>query len=104
MTIDLSQLVLVGILTASLHWIIARAQISRPLWSRAPGVVGDLLACPACSGVWLGLFLGLLGARPVVSAVRGFDVGWCSVCGAWLTPVFQAVMLWGLERTKIKAD
>lgn len=104
MTIDFAQMLALGLLSASLHWIIARSKITKPLWSRAPGLLGDLLRCPACSGFWLGMALEAIGVRPLGGVRLFFAVLLTGVLGAALTPIFQAVMLWSLERTAIEED
>lgn len=110
MRFDANQLVLLGILTASIHWIAARASITKFFWSLnwwpergwgsvAKSYVADLLACAACSGFWAGLGLGIAGVRPIGS-------GWLSVLGSGLagvlvTPVVEGILLWGLERSHL---
>lgn len=110
MRFDVNQLVLLGILSASIHWIVARASITERFWSLRwwpergwlsipKSFFADLLACAACCGFWIGLGLGLAGVRPVGS-------GWLSVLGSGLagvlvTPVFEGALLWGLEKTHI---
>ena len=103
MTLDLSKLLLFGILCASLHWLIARAEVTKPLWSRATGYVDKLLRCAGCFGWWLGGPLYVLGMRP-------FDLtGWwnvlvASILGAFITPVFEGALMWGLERSAVHED
>jgi hypothetical protein len=109
MKLDVDQLVLLGLLSASIHWLIARAHITKPFWSLEwwPArfsfglglLVSALLACAACSGFWIGLGLGFAGVRPI-------GAGWLAVvasglAGVLLTPVFEGALLWGLERTHI---
>lgn len=102
MTVDLSQLLVLGLLTASAHWLIARSEVARPFWSHARGWFGALLRCPACSGTWLGLGAVLAGLRPVG---HGVVAGFVTVMLATiLTPVFESVLLWGLERSAIEED
>jgi hypothetical protein len=108
MRLDLNQLALLGILAATIHWIVARSKIAEPFWSlrwwkgeslvrnRAAG----LLACAACSGFWIGLGLGLLGVRPMEASVW-FAVPAAGLMGAGVTPVVEAVLLWGLSSTRI---
>jgi hypothetical protein len=111
MKFDANQLVLLGLLAASIHWLVARASITKPFWdfrwwpAKHPlGItiglsLSMLLACAACSGFWIGLGLGFAGVRPI-------GEGWLSVlassfAGILLTPVFEGALLWGLERTRI---
>jgi hypothetical protein len=111
MQFNTDQLVLLGILTASLHWLIARASITKPFWdfrwwpTRFPVVtviglaLSMLLACASCSGFWIGLGFGIAGVRPIGEGVLGVLASGCA--GILLTPVFEGVLLWGLERTHI---
>lgn len=101
MTLDLQQLLLFGILAAAAHWLVARSEIMRWLWSRARGRAAKLLACPSCSGFWLGLGFGAYGLRPALSGNRYVDVVVAAAIGVFVTPVFEAVLLWGLERAAI---
>lgn len=96
----LTQLVVLGILLSSTHWLFARSRIMEPFWIRATGWAARLLACPACSGFWLGL------ACPPVNG-NGWD--WRSrlvqgLLGIWLTPIFEAVLLWGLALSAIEEE
>jgi len=112
MKFTLNQLVLLGLLSASIHWIMARASITKRFWSLnwwpkrslkclvAKRFFADLLACAACSGFWIGIGLGLAGVRPVGS-------GWTAVLASGLlsvlvTPTFEGALLWGLEKTRIE--
>ena len=109
MTLDLTQLFLLGLLTSTTHWLIARSEIAKPLWSRAHGWLGKLLACAGCSGFWLGgLFGGSGAAMPVLSTgdlvVDVFaQTTFGALFGVFLTPVFEAVLLWGLRESAIAA-
>lgn len=105
-SINLQHLLLLGLLSATLHWLLARSLVARPLWSRLRGRAAALAECPACSGFWLGLVLGAgLGVLPAVVAMPWPWLGaavsvLCSgVLAAWLTPVLQGVLLWGLAAT-----
>lgn len=106
MTLDLHQLALLGLLSTSIHWIVGRSKIAQPLWSRARGWLGALLACPACSGFWLGLGLGAAGVHPVAGLPhRWHDLAATLVAGLLavvITPVFEAVMLLGLEHSAVE--
>lgn len=100
MTFRLDHLFLLGLLCAALHWLVARSVIAKPLWSRATGKWDELLRCPACSGFWIANGLWTLGVRPLGD---GFlTVFLTGALGAILTPVFEATMLWGLERTAVE--
>jgi hypothetical protein len=105
MTPHFDQLFLLGVFSASIHWLIARSLIAKPLWSRARGVLAELLACPSCSGFWIGLGLAAIGLHVFdESEPLGFQIAAGGLLGIALTPVMQAVILWGLERTAIQTD
>jgi hypothetical protein len=95
-TLDLKQLVLLGILSSSIHWLVARSKIAKPLWSRATGWLADLLVCPSCSGFWIGWALGLIGLHPVHTGIGLADLACTPVLAIFLTPVFEGLLLWGL--------
>lgn len=109
MTLDLTQFFLLGLLTSTSHWLIARSEIAKPLWSRARGWLDKLLACAGCSGFWLGgLFGGFGVATPVLStAPDDLTVNFfaqamlCALFGVFLTPVFESVLLWGLRESAV---
>jgi len=96
------QLFLLGVLSASIHWLVARSEIAAPIWSRARGIVDKLLRCPACSGFWIGGALTFAGIHPLGGVTDWRDVAAGTLFGLFLTPVFEAVLLWGLERTAIE--
>jgi hypothetical protein len=101
MRLVVDQLLLLGLLTTGLHWLIARAEISRFFWSRTTGILDKLLRCPACSGFWLGL-----GLSPWIHPV---GVGWGpSLCTGLLalvlTPLGEALLLKALEVTVIEKE
>jgi hypothetical protein len=104
MQIDLTQLVLLGVLSASLHWLIGRSEIARPLWSRAPGFLGRLLACAGCSGFWLSGIAWTLGVRVVALDARHGGLALGMVLGVFVTPVFESVLLWGLRESAIEPE
>lgn len=105
MTLDVRQLVILGLLSASLHWIVGRSKLAQPLWSRARGWFGALLSCPACSGFWLGLGLGAAGARPVGGlSHRWHDAAAITVAGLLavvITPMVEAVFLLALQHSAV---
>lgn len=103
MTINLHQLFLLGLLTAAVHWFVARSEIAAPLWSRATGRFGELLRCPACSGFWLGLGLYLVGVRVVSTRYRLVEVAASGFLALLLTPIFEGALLWGLRESALPA-
>lgn len=109
--LDLQQLLLLGLLSAAAHWIIARSKVMRWFWSRLRGWRADLLACPACSGFWLGLGLAAAGLKPVALVIEGAphaarvaEIITAGVLAVFLTPVCQAVMIWGLAVSAIAPE
>lgn len=97
MQLDASLLALLGLLTAAIHWLVARSAIARPLWSRATGWVDQLLRCVGCCAWWLGLALGAAGLRPVYSGWgRVADVLAAGLAAVAVAPVAEALILWGL--------
>jgi hypothetical protein len=103
MAFSWSILATLGILTATIHWIIARAEITKRFWNAIwlPEFLNGLLRCPACSGFWLGLGLGGLGLRPMATGHAWLDVVVAGLCGVWCTPIAEELLLWGLDRSKI---
>jgi hypothetical protein len=112
MIFDLNQLAALGLLSAAIHWIVARAKITKWFWSLnwwpAPGSItsglikeffAGLLACAACSGFWIGLGLGLAGVQPLGHGVIG--VLSSGLLGVVATPVVEGLLLWGLQTTKM---
>lgn len=101
--VAVDKLVMLGILCSAAHWLIARASITKFMWSRLRGgPIGSLLECPACSGWWLGMLAGgLLHLWPVATNNSGANVIISALLGAYLTPVFEAVLLWGLDSSRI---
>jgi hypothetical protein len=103
MTFAWSTFATLAILASALHWLVARAEITKPVWDAIwlPERLDALLKCPACSGFWLGLWLGAAGLRPLVTGHWWIDVVAAGVAGVWGVPVAEGVMLWGLDRSKI---
>lgn len=104
MILRVDQLVLLGVFSASIHWIIARSTIGKPLWSRARGKLDELLRCPACSGFWISAGLTTAGVQAVDGLPWLVTPAAGGLLGVALTPVFEAVILWGLERAAIERE
>jgi hypothetical protein len=100
--LNVAHLALLGFLASALHWLFARSHVMEWFWSRATGRLAQLLACPACSGWWLGLGLGVAGIEPVTTKLTVLNVAITGLLGLWLTPVFEAVLLWGLNASHIE--
>jgi hypothetical protein len=92
---------MLGLLAASIHWIVARARVTRGFWGALwlPGFLSELLACAACSGFWIGLALGVAGIQPIGHGFVGVLLS--GLLGVVATPVVEGVLLWGLSATKI---
>lgn len=93
-----------SVLSAAIHWIVARSKIMKWFWGARwlPHFFRDLLACPACSGFWVGLTLGALGILPIAPLpFRWLEVLTAGVLAVWGTPVAQAIVLWGLDRSRL---
>lgn len=105
--IDWNQLVTLGVLAAVIHWLVARAQITQHFWRLEWLPVGrdfvdGLLRCAACSGWWIGLGLGW--GRHLVPFQMGsafWNVVGAGLTGIFVTPIFESVLLWGLEKSRI---
>jgi len=106
--LDIQQLLLLGLFCAALHWLLARAEITRFAWSRAPRWLDKLLRCPACSGWWLGTALGWTRWVTPVSVcsdswlARAGESASTGLLAIVLTPVLEALLLWGLERSAVR--
>lgn len=95
MKLALDQLVVLTLLGAPTHWLIARSQAMRWLWSRA-GWWDGLFKCAACSGFWIGLAASAHGLTPVTWGWPVLDQVTTAVLSMLFTPVVEGVMLWGL--------
>jgi hypothetical protein len=99
----MTALLIYPLLTAALYYLLARAEISRFLWSRYPPALDRFMACAACTGFWYGLGAALLGryynlpfmALPSDGVHTIFIVGLCSTI--W-TPVVSWLHLVALDR------
>jgi hypothetical protein len=103
MTFSWSTFATLAVLAAALHWLIARAQITKRFWDARwlPGMLSDLLECPACSGFWIGLGFGTLGVRPLITGHTWLDIVAAGVSAMYGTPLAEAVLIWGLDKSKI---
>lgn len=105
--INWNQLATLGILAATIHWLIARAKITERFWRfnwvPHPGIgefFHDLLSCAACSGWWIGLILGA-HVHPIQTGNAFWDWICTGLTGVFVTPVFESVLLWGLDKSHI---
>lgn len=88
-------LLIFSVLATALHWTVARAEITAPLWSRAHGWLGALLRCPACSGFWLGLGLYTCRVRPITFEAFGWgpEMAMHGFLGLFVTPILEALFV-----------
>lgn len=100
--IQLQQVALFAILCAVIHWFIARSSIMRWFWSRATGGLAELLECPACSGFWIGLLLDVTYISPLGPPTTWTDPLLSGALGIFFTPLAEAVLLWGLEKSAVR--
>ena len=108
MMLNLQHLVLLGLLTAGLHWLFARSSVMEWFWGKLTpdGAVANLVDCAACSGFWLALGVWAMGVRPLAGIVTWWPVEGVltGVLGIALTPVIEGVILWGLAITAIEEE
>lgn len=99
----MKELIVFGALCAGTHWIVARSTIMHWFWSRAARLqtLDTLLRCPACFGWWCGLAWGGLQVYPVNVGSVYLNLVIAGVLGAFFTPIFEAIMLTGLNRATI---
>lgn len=91
------------LLTTALYYLLARAKISKFLWSRYPPTLDRFMACASCTGFWYGLAVATAGwfysipflAMPPREPHTVLVVGMCSI--VW-TPVVAWLHLEALER------
>lgn len=99
-------ILLLPLITTFLYYLGSAANITLPVRALLPQKLTDFLACPACSGFWYGLALGIyvhvrqLTELPPELAILGI----AAASGVW-TPLLAAVFLRSLADTSaIYAD
>jgi hypothetical protein len=102
MILDVGQLVLLGILSGTIHWLVARSGIARPFWSRATGWANNLLRCAGCCGWWIGLGLGSWGLTPLRTGSWIGDVIAAGILSTFVTPLGETILLWGRDGSAIQ--
>jgi hypothetical protein len=95
-------LLLYAILCAAAYYLLARALITKVLWSRYPAWLDRLMMCSACTGTWLGLGCGFLGRwleLPLLGLAPGhpFTIVAAAASGMVLTPLLVYPLLLVLE-------
>lgn len=100
----MTSLIIYPLLTAALYYLMARAEITAPLWRRYPSWLDKFMNCAACAGFWYGAGAAVLGgwvlalpflALPARSPYTVAIVGLCSM--VW-TPVVSWVHLRAIEQ------
>jgi len=108
MLLNLQLLVMLGLLTAGVHWFVARSHVMEWFWGSLPpgSATAALVDCAACSGYWLGLGVWAAGVRPLSASIPWWPVEALAtgVLGLALTPVFEGVILWGLAVTAMESQ
>ena len=103
---DLTPLVPFACLVAATYYVLARAEITRWIWSRYPAWLDRMALCPICMGFHLGWLASLILPVPVIGPAWTFPL-WGGVYGMTLGPlVFAGMRAWrfldtgaeGLER------
>lgn len=104
MLINWNNLVLLALLSTAIHWFVARSTIMHWFWRRAKGWFAKLLACPACSGFWLGCGLGYMGIQAVDGGNVVAELLINGAVALVLTPMVEAVFLLGLNASAIPLE
>ena len=90
------------LLCTALYYLLARAEITRPLWSRYTPGMQQLAGCPACLGFWIGVGLGIVFGWALQWSFLGlpgrhvatpFVVGLCSMVWTPLTTLAHVYAL-----------
>lgn len=90
-------------LCVAAYYLVARAKLTEPLWSRYPGWLDYWTTCAACSGFWYGLGCGYLGAQlglPFLGLPPEHWATWLAVAafGMVWTPILSFAMVYSWER------
>jgi hypothetical protein len=86
----MNTLILYCLTTTSTYYLLARAMITKPLWSRYPAWLDYYTSCAACSGF-------LYGVTVAVAIGLPYDLPFLGLPGrSWLTPVVVGLgsMVW----------
>lgn len=87
------------VLCTAAYFVLARAEVTRFLWSRYPGPVARAARCAACGGFWIGAALGALLCQETRDLALSALLG-----GAWgivVTPVGFSVLRSALEASSV---
>lgn len=89
-------------LTLGLTYIVTQSSIFilLRLWLNAKAqLLGTLIYCPACSGFWIGMVLGLLGAWPLPTILGPLDaaIAACGLMATWAMTCITTTS-WELEQ------
>jgi hypothetical protein len=88
------------------YYVLARAEITRPLWSRYRGSLDALARCAACSGFWIGLALSAALEPPWWMRQYGLAsrVVWGGVWGLVGTPIGVALLVVAVRVSTVRDD
>lgn len=78
------------LITSALYYVISRAKITEPLWTRLPIGVDYFFNCAACSGFWYGAICGLLGKltnTPFVGSTAWWTIPVVALAAVVWTPI-----------------
>ncbi len=81
-----------ALLTTAIYFLLARAEITRFLWSRYPKSWDKLVLCPACSGWWIGCVLAGMAAP---ASLKEILLG--GMQAMVITPIVFGAMRWGMS-------
>ncbi len=98
-------LIIVSVLSCSLYYLFGYSKILAWMRPNFPGIVQELLVCSACSGFWLGGFVGLgsvgiLTAQGIILPSIALTAGSFLISGLWAmttTPILFHLVLDSLK-------
>lgn len=92
----MATLALYALLTTATYYLLARAMVTRALWSKYPPWLDYYTSCAACSGFLYGLIVSVTVGRALDLPLLGLDPD------AWFTPLAAGLgsMVW----TPVVAD
>ena len=98
---SLSQALAFLVLCTAAYYAFARADLTRPLWSRYPAFLDRMARCPACSGFWIGAALGLALPDDTTPAKRVLGALLGAAWGTVVTPLGTWALVSALAATTI---
>ncbi len=87
-------ILLLPLVTTFLYYLGAAARVTLPLRALLPGAVNEFLVCPACSGFWYGLAVGIYVQARHLSGLppEVVIIGTAAASSVW-TPYGAALLL-----------